>query len=189
LYNLSNIKDSPPVRPAHRASIVPALVFFAALTGLLIGCGYHMAGSGRFPEGIQTIAIPMFANRTAETGLETTMTNAVITELNRRRSGVVVDPEMSEAVLRGTIESLRRSTLSRKVAHSSSERLVTVTVSLVLSASDGRVLWRGDHLTAEQAYTVVGDDRQGTDYNLDEAIASLAQRLAENVVGRLTDDF
>ena len=63
------------------------------------------------------------------------------------------------------------------------------TVSLVLSASDGRVLWRGDHLTAEQAYTVVGDDRQGTDYNLDEAIASLAQRLAENIVGRLTDDF
>lgn len=148
-----------------------------------------MAGSGRLPEGVQTIAIPMFVNRTAETGLEATITNAVITELNRRRNGAVVDPEVSEAVLRGTIESLKRSTLSRKVAHSSSEQLVTVTISLVLTASDGRVLWRGDHLTAEQAYTLVGDDRQGTDYNLDEAIATLAQRLAENVVGRLTDDF
>lgn len=177
------------VRPAQRVSVASALVLLAMFVGLLSGCGYHMAGSGRFPEGVQTIAIPMFANRTAETGLETIMTNAVITELNRRRKGVVVDQEMSEALLRGTIESLKRSTLTRRVAHSSSERMVRVTVSLILTARDGRVLWRGDHLTAEQAYTVVGDDRQGTDYNLDEAIASLAQRLAENVVGRLTDDF
>lgn len=165
------------------------MVLSTVLVVISAGCGYHMTGSGRFPENVQTIHVPMFVNRTAETGLEAVITNAVITELNRRRSGVIAGPEGSEAVLRGIIESLKRSTLSRKVAHSSTERSVTVTVSLVLSGNDGRVLWRGDHLTAEQAYTVVGEDRQGTDYNLNEAVASVAQRLAENIVSRLTDNF
>ena len=156
---------------------------------LAVACGYHMAGSGKLPGGIQKIAVNVLENRSGETGVETTMTNAVVIELNRRRKGVVVDEAQAEGILGGTIESLRSDTVSHKGSHTSLERRVYVTVSLKLTDPKGKVLWKANRLQAEQAYPVVEGDKPATENNRRQAIATLAQRLAENIYRRLTDEF
>jgi outer membrane lipopolysaccharide assembly protein LptE/RlpB len=44
---------------------------------LLAGCGYHVRGrETNLPPGIQSVAIPIFGNRTDLTGIETDVTRA-----------------------------------------------------------------------------------------------------------------
>lgn len=155
----------------------------------LTGCGYRMAGGGSLPGGVETIAVTLLENRTSETGLESVMTGALITELNRRRKGGVSDVDHAQAVLGGTIQALGRDTIARRGTSTSLERRVYVVANLTLTHQDGEVLWKGEGLRAEQAYAVSGDDSAVTDANRREAISQLSQRLAETVIRRLTDDF
>lgn len=164
-------------------------ILAAILSICLAGCGYRMIGAGSLPGDMESIAIPMLVNRTSETGLETVMTNALITQMNRRRKDSVADPDKAQAVLSGTLDALGRDTVSRKSTHTALERRVYVVVSLVLTRNDGEELWKGDGLRAEQAYVVVDGNPVSTDANRREAIGLLADRLAETVVRRLTDDF
>ena len=155
----------------------------------LSGCGYRMVGGGSLPGGVETIAVTLLENRTSETGLETMMTDALITELNRRRKGGVSDADHAQAALGGTIQALGRDTIARRGINTSLERRVYVVVNLTLTQNDGEVLWKSEGLRAEQAYAVSEDDSAVTDANRREAISELSRRLAETVVRRLTDDF
>jgi outer membrane lipopolysaccharide assembly protein LptE/RlpB len=153
------------------------------------GCGYHLAGRGDLPGHIETIAVRMLVNRSSETGVETLMTNALITELNRRRSGSVRSVEQADAVLSGTIDTIRWDTVAHRGVNTASERRVYATLSLTLTDRSGNVLWQRSGLRAEQAYAVKGDDKTSTDYNRHQAIGVLAQHMAENIYRRLTDNF
>lgn len=159
-----------------------------ALAWLLCGCGYQLAGSGELPGKVDTIAVSMLTNRTAESGLESKVTNALIDELTRRRQGLVVSTERADAVLSGTIDALSATTAARSGTLTAAERKVVITVSLTLKDRKGAVLWQGPKLTAEQAYPV-SDTKSITDANRRAAIVQVAQRLAEYAYERLTDSF
>ncbi len=152
-------------------------------------CGYQLAGRGTLPGGVERIAIKVLTNRSSETGVEISITSALVSELNRRRQGTVVDPAEAEATMTGTIESLTWDTVSRKGINTALERRVYGTLSLTLTDPSGKVLWKRSGLKAEQAYAVVDDNKPATESNRRQAIGVLAQRLAENVYRRLTDDF
>lgn len=156
---------------------------------LVAACGYRMAGSGELPGGVKTLAVHVFNNRTAETGLEATVTNALIAELNRRRKNAVVETDKAQAVLTGTVQSLGKETIARSSSQTASERRVTVTVSLALTRADGRVIWERSGIRAEQAYAVDDSDKTATETRLRSALDDLSQRLAEEVVRQLTMDF
>ncbi len=173
-----------------RGPIVCGRLLIIIFGGLLfLGCGYRLAGSGDLPGSVNTVAVEVLTNRSSETGIETTMTNALVDELTRRRQGLVVDTNKAEAVLSGTIESLGWDTIARKGAQTSLERKVYVVVSLALAAPEGKVLWQVRQLRAEQAYAVVEGDKSATETNRRSAINLLSQRLAELVYLRLTDAF
>lgn len=157
--------------------------------GILSGCGYRLAGRGELPGDTQTIAVRMLENKSSETGVETLITNALINELNRRRRGSVVDADRADAVLSGTIESLSWDTVAHIGVNTASERRVYATISLTLTDRSGNVLWKRSGLSGEQAYAVLNDNKPQTEYNRRQAIAVLAQQVAENVYRRLTDNF
>jgi outer membrane lipopolysaccharide assembly protein LptE/RlpB len=157
--------------------------------GVLAACGYQLAGKGDLPGGIQTIAIKMLDNRSSETGIETTFTNALINELNRRRRGTVVDSQKADAVLGGAIESLTWDTVARRGTITASERRVYASLSLTLTDGAGKVLWKRAGLKAEQAYAVVDGNKSSTERNRLMAINILSEQMAEYVYRRLTDNF
>ncbi len=155
---------------------------------LLTGCGYRLAGSGQLPGDVKTIAVQVFTNRTAESGLETTVTNAVIDELTRRRQDLVVEVGEAEGILSGTIGRLTTATVSRSGTLTALERKVVVTASFVLKDPNGKTLWQRGAVSAEQAYAVE-DSKSATDMNRRLAIGLAAQRLAESFYVSLTDSF
>jgi outer membrane lipopolysaccharide assembly protein LptE/RlpB len=163
--------------------------FWLAAAQYWTGCGYQLAGRGELPGNIQSIAVRMLENRSAETGVETLITNALINELNRRRRGSVAAPDRADAVLTGTIESLSWDTVAHRGVNTAAERKVYATISLTLTDRSGKVLWKRSGLSGSQAYTVAGDNKTATEINRRQAIAVLAEQVAENVYRRMTDNF
>ena len=165
------------------------LLILAGIAAMCTACGYQFAGRGDLPGGIQTLSVRILENRTSETGVEITFTNALINELNRRRRGSVVKGASAGGVLQGTIESIVWDTVARTGTISAAERRVYATVALVLKDMDGNELWKRDGIRAEQAYAVVEGNKSATESNRRRAITTLSEQMAEEVYRRLTDKF
>jgi outer membrane lipopolysaccharide assembly protein LptE/RlpB len=168
------------------AEIGLLLLLFASLTS----CGYRFAGSGEFPKGVNYIFIEVLENRTSTTGVERTVTNQLIFEFSKQReSSLVNDLEKADAILKGSINSIRTQTISRVDTAVANEREVVMTIDLrLIKKDDGTVLWAARGLSDRQAYDV--DTVQvETDRNEEVAIARLSERISERVFNRLTDDF
>ncbi|MEW6671063.1 MAG: LptE family protein [Thermodesulfobacteriota bacterium] len=158
----------------------------AAAVMLLSSCGYRFSGSGSLPAGIQRVFIHQLDNRTSETGLENTLTGDLRYEFIRYNRSAT--PEDADAVLSGTVKSLRVETISRSGQHSSLERRVTISVDLKLTDRNGRAVWSLQGLADSESYRVASDS-QATDVNRRAAVSALSKRLAENIYYRLTEDF
>lgn len=160
----------------------------AILLALLGACGYHFAGSGSLPGGVEKVFITVFENQTTEVGIEKKVTNALVYEFTRNQQNLVSTADDSDAVLKGSITSLYTATISRQEERTSKERRIIITVDLVLEDSRGEALWNARGMNADQTYAL-GDDATAAENNRNEALTLVTQRLAEDVYNRMTDDF
>jgi len=155
----------------------------------LIGCGYHFKGAGlKAPEGVETIAVPVLANKTSEIGIETVLTNDLAYEFTRSKVLRVVAKDGADAVLSGSIVSVAVDTISHTKTYASNEQRVTVTLSMELTRSDGKVLWADGGLTESEVF-MVSSGRSATDRNKRTAIEALSERLAEKTHNRILQGF
>ena len=169
---------------------IKIIVFILFLLILVSGCGYRFAGTGDFPEGTESIFIPIFENRTSESGLEKQVTDDLIYEFTKNSKDILARGiDDADAVLYGIIRSIGTKTISRVDPNTSSERRVKISVDMKLVVPEGRVIWREEGITANEAYSVVPDDKYRTVQNGQEAISKLSQRLAEKIYTRMTDNF
>ena len=126
-------------------------------TTMLTGCGYHTAGSAtHIPTNVRTLSVPIFATRVQNYHTEVAFTQAVIRELNTRTSYRVINSDAAgtaDATLAGTImkETITPLTYDATTGQSSSY-LVSVTARILLTANDGRVLYRNDAVTFREQY-------------------------------------
>ena len=153
-------------------------------------CGYRFAGSGDFPKGVKYIFIEVLENRTSKSGVERIVTNQLIFEFSRQReSSLVSNRQKADAVLKGTINSIRTQTISRVGTELASEREVIMTIDLrLIKKDDGTVIWAASGISDREAYDV-DSVKVETDRNEDTAIARLSERISERIFNRLTDDF
>ena len=166
------------------------IVLLILLLIFVSNCGYRFTGSGDFPEGTQRIFIPIFENRTSESGLEKLITNDLIYEFTRNRKDILAgSTENADAVLYGIIHSIGIETISRNDPNTSAERSIRLSVDMKLVVPEGRVIWQVKGINSNEAYNVLPDNKYKTVQNRREAIAKLSQRLAEKVYTRMTDNF
>jgi outer membrane lipopolysaccharide assembly protein LptE/RlpB len=71
------------------------------LATALAGCGYSFRGT--LPEHIQTVAVPLFANKTAEPRIESLLTSAVVEAFSTNGRLRVVKREDADAILEGEL--------------------------------------------------------------------------------------
>jgi len=157
---------------------------------LIGGCGYHPLGRGSaLPEGVESVYIPLFTNRSLEPFLENQLTRDVVEEFSRRQGlRVVEDPAVADARLEGEILAFRADALSYDPADRIGQFRATLTISAVLRRSDsGLVLWKGQ-LTWAEKYPIAADKSVQED-NEQAAIRVISRRLAENLYFRLHDNF
>lgn len=153
-------------------------------------CGYRFSGQGQFPKGVERIFIEVFENRTSKTGIEQTVTNQVVFEFTRQRDkSLASSAENSDAVLKGTIRTIRTETISRIGTEVANEREVIMTVDLRLIKHDGgEVIWAAKGVTDRQAFNV-SESKLETERNESLALARLSERMSERIFSRLTNDF
>ncbi len=155
---------------------------------VVTACGYRFAGSGQLPQGIETLNINVFENRTSETGFESRIANDLIYQFTRFGSMKIADKTTADAFLTGTIKSIKSVTIAHESSTTSTERRLQAIIALKLTAAEGTLLWSDNAISAYETYEV-SDDKAQTERNKKSALAILSSRVAERIYYRLTDNF
>ena len=164
-------------------------VIIILITVLCAGCGYHFAEEGGFPGETQRLFVKVLENNTQETGVESIVTAALLSELTLRKTDELAsDFDDADVVLSGAVNRVTITAISYSKPDVADERRVTVTVDLKLTQKDGSVVWVARNLSDFEAY-LVDIDQQQTDANRRNAIRVLSKRIAERTVNRFSDDF
>jgi hypothetical protein len=110
----------PMPKPSTRLLLASLL---AALS--LAGCGYQSTGDfnpdanngykwkSLYREDIQTVAIPIFTTRSFQRGVETSLTKALVSQLELRTPYKVVPRDRAQTILEGEVESVDVDVLSQ----------------------------------------------------------------------------
>jgi Lipopolysaccharide-assembly len=142
--------------PPRRVQGAAATVLLVIVTTLW-GCGYRVVGSvGKLPDGIKSIAVPTFDNRSPQFRIEQRITLAVVRELNTRtRIPVVSSPSGVDAILVGEIRSVSSSPVTFGGDTFGSAFLVTVQMSVKLVRTrDSAVIWQNGDFLFRERYTL-----------------------------------
>ena len=163
-----------------------------ALSTALTGCGYHTAGSAtHIPASVRTLSVPIFVTRVQAYHTEMAFTQAVVRELNTRTKYRIInnDSPDADATLTGTILSQTITPLTYDATTGqSSSYLVAVTARVVLTASDGHVLYRNNSITFREQYqstqnlsTFIQEDSP--------AINRMSRDFAQTLVSDMLESF
>lgn len=185
-----------------------ALISLATMLFVGSGCAYKMGrGKRSIPGGATQISLPIFKNRSQETGVEVAFTQALQQEFLRSQVARIVDEPMAEARLEGEIVSILYVPESKKTAGDSSflptgtviasqYRVRTVVDLRVVRRSDGDRLWESrfeleDTYVAPQV-TLAGVNSVNPLYNLSarrQNLEIMANRMMLEAHNRLTENF
>ena len=176
---------SPSSRCQGIALTVCFLVFLP-----FFGCGYHFAGTGgQAPGDIQSINVNVLRNQTAEIGIETIFTNAILNEFIRWKRLEVKPANEAEAVLGGSIARIKTRTASHLTRTRTLETRVTVTLSLTLTRADtDEVLWQNKNLSYFDEYVETANALNTATLRR-EAFRRIAEFLAEKIHKDLFEEF
>lgn len=133
-----------------------ALGLAAGLLLALASCGYHIAGKrSNLPTGINTLAIPVFANGSQVYRVEQDLTGAVVREFITRTHYHVLNQEdrSADATLHGTVlyanvSPLTFDTRTNRVA----TVLVQVGIKISLTDKKGKVLYENPSYLFREQY-------------------------------------
>jgi hypothetical protein len=151
------------------------------------GCGYSFRGT--LPDHLRTVAVPVFANRTAEPGVEGVLTRAVVDAFATTGRLRVVRPEEADAVLEGEITGYQLQSIAFDPAANVRQYRLWVTLNLRFrDVRQQRVLFerrgvqeRADfRVSAAVAESLVREDA---------ALRAAAAEIARTVVALTLDRF
>ena len=188
------VSPFPRFTPSHslglsRRSALAACLFFIFFLAAA-GCGYHFAGTGgKAPGDIQSIAVNVLGNQTAEIGIETIFTNAILNEFIRWKRLPVKPLNEAEAVLGGSVARIKTQTASHLTRTRTLETRVIVTLSLTLTRVDtDEVLWQNKKLSYHDEY-VEAANALNTNRLRRESFRRIAEFLAERIHRDLFEEF
>jgi outer membrane lipopolysaccharide assembly protein LptE/RlpB len=168
------------------------LPFTLLLLAPLTGCGYHTVGSAtHIPANVRSIAIPVFATHVQAYHTEMALTQAVVRELDTRTRLRVLNQSSADAdaVLSGTVLTETNVPLTYdSTSGETSSYIVTVTVKVLLTARDGRVLYRNDALSYREQYQST-QDLTGFIREDPAAVNRLARDFAQALVSDMLESF
>lgn len=160
---------------------------FLALV-LTASCGYRFVGMENRSQ-VNSIAVPLFLNLTAEAGLENLITNAVREKFMRSKRIKLVGEKEAEAVLVGTVRTfaLEPVSLTREGLTLESRATVGVEVSLKRRGEE-KEIWKVANLTFRQDY-LSNADVPTNDRRKEEALRRISRELGEQIHNGILSQF
>ncbi len=180
-----------------RNKSITLIICFAAVL-LAPSCGYRISGTGGIvPEGVKTIAIPVFFNATNEPSVDVEVTQAVVEEFMTDGRLKVVGPEEAELALHGSVVRYEITPLSftpQSFAQQYGVRLV-VEASLEDLRSK-KIIWQEKGIESNfvsnytVSYNATGQvDIRATRVAKDAAIKQASQDIAETLRSKVLEGF
>jgi len=182
--------ERPPaemhVNDQHTASWSVAGVFALLAGGLLAaalpGCGYSQADV--YPDGVKTVVVPMFENKTFYRGVEFDLTEAVVKEIELRTPyKVVSNEEVADTRLTGTVVDLRQHQGSRRRPGGLPQEMeITLTVDF-----EWRDMRTQENLTQREGFVVAGNylPTRGLGERFETGQHQAVGRMAERIVSEM----
>ncbi len=166
------------------------MFLWSLLICIISSCGYNFVGMGSaLPTDIKELDIPLFANKTSHTGIENTITNALIREFNRSKRLRVVHAELADAVILGVVKAISASPLTYSETKVVIENRLTLYMDVTMKRNDnGKILWRDPNISHYQDYSVVSDITQ-SERNKEEAIVKVVEILSQKIHNRIFENF
>jgi outer membrane lipopolysaccharide assembly protein LptE/RlpB len=161
-------------------------VIVGMLSLVTAGCGYRFQGA-TLPD--PTIEVPLFENNTIETGIETLVTERVLSELRRTPGWRIVPPGHGRYILRGEIRTFVSDpqTLTRRHLAVENRARMILRVSLRDRVKD-TTLWTEQSFRSFSDYPLTGDILANEREKL-AAIARIADKLATRIRVRIQDTW
>jgi hypothetical protein len=179
------VTRSPHTHPRRLPDRGLALLLLLISALLPAGCGYSTHEV--FPEDVRTVAVPIFGNRTFYQGLEFTLTEAIIKDIELRTPYKVVAEAGADTLLQGTITAVEQSRLSRRrdVALPQEMELRIVVNFEWKNVRSGRVLRDRKGFEAVGRYVPTSPVGERIETGEEDA----AQRLAHEIVAVMRGDW
>ena len=165
-------------------SRIPGLLLIA-VTCCLAGCGY--TSKELFPTNYNTVAVPIFENRTFYRGMEFELAEAMVKQIESRTPYKVVSPGTAQTILEGTITDVQQTQLSRRRPGGVPQEVeLTVTADFVW-----KDLTSGEVITDRRGFVAVGRHIPTSGINEPFEIAQheALERMAEDIVSTMRSDW
>jgi len=147
------------------------------LAAAITGCGYSFRGN--LPEHIQTVAVPVFANKTGEPRIESLLTNGVVEAFSTNGRLRVVKREDADAVLEGEVIGYSVQSISYDSQANVRQYRLTVTLNLkLLDMKKSAVLFEEHSLSEKADFQVMNAVSQTI------SVEETAVRTAATEIGR-----
>jgi len=166
--------------------------FLAILLPLLLlgGCGYQLAGapepSSPGDHSRQSIAVPVFENRTFEPLVERQTTDAIKEELLIQGWPLVNDPSQADLVITGKVVAFSLNPLSLDLESNILEYRVLLTLNLTLENTRlKQTIWKAAPWEGSAEFLASNDAGQQR-VNEDRAIREASRRVALDLSHRLS---
>lgn len=170
-------------------SIFSVLGMWMVWIGLLVGagCGYYSTTSGSLPSHIKTVAVPLFENEETRTllyGVEEQLTDAVIERLTSQSSLQVVDPRISDSIVRGKIVEVHEEPYTYTADERAQQWKIRIVVAVTYEdVKKKKVRWEDKRLEGWGVYESVSEDPSERDTGVQAAIQMIADEIADRTVG------
>lgn len=164
-------------------------LFLLALSFLLSSCaGYQLGGQKpKHLAGITKLAVPTFENQTLEPRIASTVTNALIKQIQADGSYQIVSKDAAEAVLDGDIIRVDRSQFrsSRRNVLRTAQLQMRLTCNYnIIDTASGRVIHHGQ--SSANSYIILDSNVQNSEA---QALEDAAQRLSINIATEISEGW
>jgi hypothetical protein len=167
--------------------VVCRLGVVALLLVSLWGCGYRPLGAAPPDSQVRpTLAIPLFANRSTEVGLEAIFATALINAFAQTKAVKVVSGDRdADLVLEGKVRSLDNTSVAFDSITQSSVRRVSLRVEITLRQKKGDKVLLKDTQLLQEDYVVDPNYHLGEatkTEGIHRAAITLARRVLDKVL-------
>jgi outer membrane lipopolysaccharide assembly protein LptE/RlpB len=171
--------------PAPTVSLFLAGILFASS-----GCGYHLSGKAAvIPGNVDSIAIPVFVNKTIKYSIEQRLTAAVVDEfVARTHYRITSDPESAQALLSGQVMEYRSTPV---IFANGVATTYAITVRMKVSMKDlktDKLLFENNNYAFREEFEI---SSQPAPFFPEEgpAMDRLAATFAKSLVSTILDSF
>jgi len=178
------------MKPTLRRALALALVAAAAAAFALPGCRGYTHGFAMPPgaEGVKTIAVEIFKNKTLYTDIEFEFTRALQREICAKTPLKIAERGNADAVVSGAIEVYEKAVLRESVTDDVSRYSIVLTVSyefrrLPFDGRPSKVITSSEKLKRSAEYEVMSRETEP------DARAEAVRKIARKVVSHMFEKW